>query len=57
MGTGTCTTKIHLRVKAAGLPMGTGITPDQASGYLGFDLVIPMVLSPILMRRFYRKAA
>ena len=34
------TTKIHLRVNAAGLPMRTEITPGQTSDYLGFDLVM-----------------
>ncbi|WP_298938049.1 IS5 family transposase [uncultured Ruegeria sp.] len=34
------TTKIHLRVNAAGLPMRTDITPGQTSDYLGFDLIM-----------------
>ncbi|QAX30418.1 IS5 family transposase [Leisingera sp. NJS204] len=37
---GGFTTKIHLRVNAAGLPMRTDITPGQTSDYLGFDLVM-----------------
>ena len=37
---GGFTTKIHLRVNAAGLPMRTEITPGQTSDYLGFDLVM-----------------
>ncbi|RYH08399.1 IS5 family transposase [Tropicimonas sp. IMCC6043] len=37
---GGFTTKIHLRVNAAGLPMPTDITPGQTSDYLGFDLVM-----------------
>ena len=34
------TTKIHLLVKAHGLPMRTEITPGQTSDYLGFNLVM-----------------
>ncbi|WP_099913077.1 IS5 family transposase [Puniceibacterium antarcticum] len=37
---GGFTTKIHLRVNAAGLPMRTEITPGQTSDSLGFDLVM-----------------
>lgn len=37
---GGFTTKIHLRVNAAGLPMRTEITAGQTSDYLGFDLVM-----------------
>ncbi|WP_238365441.1 IS5 family transposase [Mesobacterium pallidum] len=37
---GGFTTKIHLRVNAAGLPMRTEITPGQTSDYVGFDLVM-----------------
>ena len=37
---GGITTKIHLLVNAAGLPMRTEITPGQTSDYLGFDLVM-----------------
>ncbi len=37
---GGFTTKIHLRVNAAGLPMRTDITPGQTSDYLGFDLIM-----------------
>ncbi len=37
---GGFTTKIHLLVNAAGLPMGTEITPGQTSDSLGFDLVM-----------------
>ena len=37
---GGFTTKIHLRVNAAGLPMRTEITPGQTSDYTGFDLVM-----------------
>ncbi|MCU9840520.1 IS5 family transposase [Ruegeria sp. WL0004] len=37
---GGFTTKIHLRVNAAGLPMRTDITPGQTSDYLGFDRVM-----------------
>ncbi len=37
---GGFTTKIHLRVNAAGLPMRSDITPDQTSDDLGFDLVM-----------------
>ncbi|NJS40608.1 MAG: IS5 family transposase [Rhodobacteraceae bacterium] len=37
---GSVTTKIHLRVNAAGLPMRSGITPGQTSDCLGFDLVM-----------------
>lgn len=37
---GGFTTKIHLRVNSAGLPMRTEITPGQTSDYLGFDLVM-----------------
>ena len=37
---GGFTTKIHLLVNAAGLPMRTEITPGQMSDYLGFDLVV-----------------
>ena len=33
------TTKIHLRVNGAGLPILPDITPGQTSEYLGFDLV------------------
>lgn len=37
---GGFTTKIHLRVNGAGLPMRSDITPGQTSDYLGFDLVM-----------------
>lgn len=37
---GGFTTKIHLRVNAAGLPMRPDISPGQTSDYLGFDLVM-----------------
>ena len=37
---GGFTTKIHLSINAAGLPMRTEITPGQTSDYLGFDLVM-----------------
>ncbi|WP_156927552.1 IS5 family transposase [Leisingera methylohalidivorans] len=37
---GGFTTKIHLLVNAAGLPMRTEITPGQTSDYLGFELVM-----------------
>ncbi|MCV6591820.1 MAG: IS5 family transposase [Silicimonas sp.] len=37
---GGFTTKIHLLVNAAGLPMRTEITPGQTSDYIGFDLVM-----------------
>ena len=37
---GGFTTKIHLRVNAAGQPMRTDITPGQTSDYLGFGLVM-----------------
>lgn len=37
---GGFTTKIHLRVNSAGLPMRTEITPGQTPDYLGFDLVM-----------------
>ncbi|WP_193668143.1 IS5 family transposase [Paracoccus kondratievae] len=37
---GGFTTKIHLRVNGAGLPIRSEITPGQTSDYLGFDLVI-----------------
>jgi transposase len=37
---GGFTTKIHLLVNAAGLPMRTEITAGQTSDYLGFDLVM-----------------
>ena len=37
---GGFTTKIHLRVNSAGLPMRTEITPGQTSDYMGFDLVM-----------------
>jgi len=37
---GGFTTKIHLRVNSAGLPMRTEITPGQASDYAGYDLVM-----------------
>ncbi|WP_156429016.1 IS5 family transposase [Paracoccus aminovorans] len=37
---GGFTTKVHLRVNAAGLPMRSDITPGQTSAYLGFDLVM-----------------
>src|SRR5690606_27057225 len=37
---GGFTTKIHLRVNAAGLPMRTEITPGQTSDYLGSNLVM-----------------
>ncbi|WP_193142868.1 IS5 family transposase [Meridianimarinicoccus sp. MJW13] len=42
---GGFTTKIHLRVNAAGLPMRTEITPGQTSDYMGFDLVMADNLS------------
>ncbi len=37
---GGFTTKIHLRVNGAGLPMRSDITPGQTSDYLGFELVM-----------------
>ncbi|WP_420006562.1 IS5 family transposase [Arenibacterium sp. LLYu02] len=37
---GGFSTKIHLLVNAAGLPMRTEITAGQTSDYLGFDLVM-----------------
>ena len=37
---GGFTTKIHLRVNGAGLPMRSDITPGQTSDYPGFDLVM-----------------
>jgi transposase len=37
---GGFTTKIHLRVNTAGLPMRSDITPGQTSNYQGFDLVM-----------------
>ncbi|MBB1493401.1 IS5 family transposase [Paracoccus sp. MC1854] len=37
---GGFTTKIHLRVNSAGLPMRIEITPGQTSDYKGFDLVM-----------------
>ncbi|MBK4216317.1 IS5 family transposase [Paracoccus caeni] len=37
---GGFTTKIHLRVNGAGLPMSTVITPEQDSDYIGYDLVM-----------------
>ncbi|MFW6681193.1 MULTISPECIES: IS5 family transposase [Komagataeibacter] len=37
---GGFSTKIHLRVNGAGLPMRTGITPGQDSDYTGYDLVM-----------------
>jgi hypothetical protein len=37
---GGFTTKIRLLVNAHGLPMKPEITPGQASGYFGFDLVM-----------------
>jgi Transposase DDE domain len=37
---GGFTTKIHLRVNGAGLPMRSDITPGQTSDYLGFDRVM-----------------
>ena len=36
---GGFSTKIHLRVNGAGLPMRTEITPSQDSDYTGYDLV------------------
>lgn len=37
---GGFTTKIHLRVNGAGLPMRSEITPGQTSDHPGFDLVM-----------------
>ncbi len=37
---GGFTTKIHLRVNGAGLSIRSAITPEQASDYLGFDLIM-----------------
>lgn len=37
---GGFSTKIHLRVNGAGLPMRTEITPGQDSDYTGYDLVM-----------------
>ena len=37
---GGFTTKIHLRVNAAGLPMRPDLTPGRTSDYLGSDLVM-----------------
>ena len=37
---GGFTTKIHLRVNSAGLPMRTEIAPGQDSDYAGYDLVM-----------------
>ncbi|MCV2449740.1 IS5 family transposase [Paracoccus sp. DMF] len=37
---GGFSTKIHLRVNGAGLPMRTVITPGQDSDYAGYDLVM-----------------
>ncbi|RDD96083.1 IS5 family transposase [Paracoccus pantotrophus] len=37
---GGFSTKIHLRVNGAGLPMRTEITPGQHSDYTGYDLVM-----------------
>jgi len=37
---GGFTTKIHLRVNGAGLPMRSDITPGKTSDYLGFDLIM-----------------
>ncbi|MFD2439555.1 IS5 family transposase [Paracoccus kondratievae] len=37
---GGFTTKVHLRVNGAGLPMRSDITPGETSDYRGFDLVM-----------------
>jgi hypothetical protein len=42
------TTKSHLLVITAGLPMRTEITPSQTSGHLGCDLVMAVNKHPIL---------
>lgn len=41
---GGFSTKIHLRVNGAGLPMRTEITPGQVSDYTGYDLLMANIL-------------
>ena len=48
---GGFTTRIHLRVNGAGLPMRSEITPGQTSDCPGFDLVMADNLSePCVLR-------